>query len=144
MIYRVLFALGFCMQSSTDADAREYAQGQVWSYHARAGEEASTLLINRIEEVAVHGKVFHISVSDVRIKSPDHPDGVTTELPHFPVSSATLDSSCVELVGRSEPNPAYLAGYESWRAAFDAGKAGVFSISVAEIVSAIESSLARR
>lgn len=142
MIHRVLLTLGCSVLMSTSVAAREYLQGQVWSYHTRPGEESSTLLINRVEELPVHGKVFHISVRAVRVKNPHHPDGVTTELPHFPVSSATLDDSCVEVVGESEPDPGYLKGYEAWRSAFDAGGAGVFSIPVAEIVSFIETSIA--
>ena len=142
MIFRILIASGLGLIMSSSLFAHEYAQGQVWSYHTRPGEEASTLIINRVEDLPSHGKVFHISLREVRVKNPRHPDGVTTSLPHFPVSSATLDASCVELVGEVEPDPAYLEGYKTWRAAFDAGDAGVFSIPVYEIVSVVESAIA--
>jgi hypothetical protein len=41
----------------------------------------------------------------------------------------------------SPPNPAYLAGYEEWKRAFDEGRADIFTISVAEIVDVVEAAL---
>ena len=55
------------------------------------------------------------------------------ELPHLPVSLGTLKMSCTTLVGQAAPNPKYLPGYRLWKEAHDAGHAGVYTISVAEI-----------
>ncbi len=122
----------------TDALAQEFKEGQVWSYHTRPNEQGSTLLINRVESHAKLGAIFHISVSGVKVKNRRAPGGITNDLPHFPVSRKTLEDSVVKLVGTSAPNPAYREGYATWKQAFEAGNAGIFTISVAEIVGFIE------
>jgi hypothetical protein len=122
----------------------KYAEGQVWSYKTRDGEQGSTLQINRIEHDPKLGDIFHISVDGVRLDNPHAPGGITARLPHFPVSQQTLDKSCIESTGTAPVNPDYLEGYRAWREAFDAGQAGVFDIPVAEIVDIVESSISQR
>lgn len=124
-------------------NASDFAEGQVWAYRARAGEESSTLLINKIESDPDLGAIYHVSVSGVRVKNPHAPSGLTTDLPHFPVSNKTLEQSCIKIVGHGKPNPQYLEGYAEWRGAFNRGNAGIFTISVAEIVDIVESTLNR-
>ncbi len=125
----------------SDAHALEFKAGQVWSYHTRPNELRSTLLIDKVESDAKLGPIYHISVTGVKVKNPRAPDGATQELPHFPVSRKTLEDSVVKLVGNAAPNPKYLEGYATWKQAFDAGNAGIFTIPVAEIVDFIEKTL---
>jgi hypothetical protein len=108
----------------------------------RVGEEESTLLINKVEDHPKLGRIYHISVSKVTIKAA--PDAVTHDLPHLPVSRQTLELSCTKLVGRSEPNPMYLPGYQMWKQAFDGGHAGIYTIPVAEIVDLAEKMLQKQ
>lgn len=113
--------------------ADRYAEGQVWEYRTRPGEEESLLLIQRIEAVpalAERGPVYHVSLVGVRFGGPDGP----TTLPHLPVSRETLDSSVVRL---SESRPAFPNAEEGiavWREA----QGGVFTIPLAEIVAIAE------
>jgi hypothetical protein len=123
------------------AKASDYTEGQVWSYKTRPGEEQSTVLINKIETHEKLGKIFHISVSKVKVKNRQVEGGITTDLPHFPVSEETLKKSVTRLIGKQTQNPNYIEGYKTWKAAFDAGKAGIFTISVAEIVGFIEEAI---
>lgn len=123
------------------AKASEYSEGQVWAYETRPGEEKSTVLINKVEAHAQLGRIFHISIREVRVKNRHTEGGITTDLPHFPVSEETLTKSVTTLVGKQPPNPDYVQGYKTWKEAFDAGKAGVFTISVSEIVSIIEEAI---
>ena len=125
------------------ASAHDFQAGQVWAYKTRDGEAASTLLIDKVESDPKLGKIFHVSVSGVRVKNPKAASGLTTDLPHFPVSTQTLEQSCIRIVGHAEPNPAYLPGYAEWKRAFDQGQAGVFTIPVAEIVGGIESAISQ-
>jgi hypothetical protein len=118
--------------------AHDFKEGQVWSYRTRPNEQDSTLLINKVESDAKLGTIFHISVNGVKVKNRRAPGGITQSLPHFPVSRKTLDNSVVQLVGHSAPNPAYRDGYATWKKAFEAGDAGIFTVSVAEIVDFIE------
>ena len=123
------------------ARAADYAEGQVWKYKTRPGEAASTLQISKMETDPKLGQIFHISVFQVRVKNPQAPTGATTELPHFPVSKQTLDASVTKFVGKSPIKADYQEGYAQWRQAFDAGKAGIFTIPVSEIVQTVESAL---
>jgi hypothetical protein len=123
------------------ARAQDFASGQVWAYKTREADPGSTLLIDKVEDDPRHGEIFHVSVYDVHVRNPRAAGGVITSLPHFPVSRKTLESSCTKLVGRRDPDPAYLAGHGVWRKAFDEGNAGVFAISVADIVAGIEQTL---
>ena len=121
--------------------ASDYKEGQLWSYKTRSGEEQSTVLINKIETHKKLGKIYHISALKVKVRNRHVDGGITTELPHIPVSEETLKKSLTKLIGNQGPNPNYIEGYYTWKAEFDAGKAGIFSISVAEIVSFIEEAI---
>jgi hypothetical protein len=140
MMRSLLLAVIFFSLSGVSM-ATEYSVGQIWSYKTRAGEESSTVLINKIDIDPKLGKIFHISVRDVHVINKHAPSGVTTDLPHFPVSEIALEKSFTKLAGQSTPNPEYLEGYRLWREAFDANQAGVFDVSVAEIVGMIEQSV---
>ena len=124
---------------TTDA----FAEGQIWSYHARPGEEGSTILINKIEADPALDAIYHIGVLGVRVKNPRSPSGVTTNLPHLPVSAQTLEKSCIELIGYAKPDPQYLDGYAIWKEEFDQGRAGIFTITVAEIVGVIATGISQ-
>ena len=123
------------------AHAQPYAEGQLWSYKTRPNEPDSTLLIGKVERNARLGLIYHISVLGVSVRNRRAPTGVTHELPHFPVSDATLNASCIKLIGYSEPNPQFAQGYAEWRRAFDQGNAGVFTIPVSEIVDILETTI---
>jgi hypothetical protein len=133
----LIFVAALIAMTST-TQAREFEVGQLWSYHTRPGEENSLVLINFIESVPKLGTVYHISV--LRVQLPNMNDGsrFETDLPHFPVLKEALDKSVVTHVGDREPNEAYRRGYDTWRAAFDAGRAGAFTVSIAEVVSIVE------
>jgi hypothetical protein len=138
----MLSALLFVMASS--AGARDFEAGQVWSYYARPGDEESLILIDLVEEVPKLGVVFHISVLRVHLPSLKDASRPRTDLPHFPVLKASLEESVVALVAKDHPPlDGYRRGYETWRRAFDAGKAGAFTIPVSEIVQTIEDAIAK-
>ena len=139
--WRGLCAAASLVAMSAGACARDYVAGEVWSFKARAGEDSATLLIDKVESDPKLGAIYHISVSGVRVKNARAPGGFTTDFPHFPVSKAVLDESCIAQVGRAAPNPEFLEGHADWKRAFDRGAAGVFTIPVVDIIDLIESSL---
>jgi hypothetical protein len=116
------------------ASANDYAAGQVWTYHVNPGDEGSTLQINKVEQDPKLGPIFHISVFGLHISNPRVAGGVLTALPHLPVSKATLDKSVVSLSHAAARPVAYEEGYAHWKEEFDAGRADVYTLSVAEIV----------
>jgi hypothetical protein len=122
-------------------NAHDYAAGQHWSYKTRPGEEKSVVVINLVEQDAKRGAIYHISVLHVNMPTLDGSASREMDLPHSPVSQQTLDDSVIALLETGEPVAAYRQGYEIWKAAFDAGKAGVFKIPVAQIVDFIEATI---
>ena len=125
-------------------EAPKYAVGQLWAYRTRPSEPDSTVLINYVEHNQILGDIYHIGVLGVSLPSPGPENNPITELPHFPVSRATLDKSVTALVENRRPDPTYIEGYREWKQAFDDGKAGIFDISVAEIVDIIEQAISQQ
>lgn len=139
-MYKFLFAVSIASLPGL-TQAHDFAEGQIWSYKTRPGEERSTLLIDRVDADARYGSIYHISITGVAVKNSRVPSGVTSDLPHFPVSKETLEKSCTTLVGNSAPNPDYRNGYDEWKRAFDKGEAGIFTASVSEIVDIVEKAI---
>ncbi len=127
----------------TKKDDMKYSVGQEWNYKTRPTEENSTLTILKIEEYPKNGKVIHISVSGLKMKNPQHPDGIANRISHLPLSEEALDNSVTSLKNetRRKPDSTEMDGYSYWKREFDKGKAGVFSTPVSEIVTLMEESI---
>lgn len=113
-----------------------YAEGQVWHYRTRPGEEGSVVAIRRIEavpEAAGPGPVFHVSIVGVKIG-----DRFGTVLPHLPVARETLDRSVTRRAKRKYKLPPFEEGIAEWRAA----RGGVFTTDLAAIVGFAQDALA--
>ena len=132
-VRKALAALVALAASTGQAAPARYAEGQVWEYRTRAGDEGSLIKIQRIEKdpaLAVVGPIFHISVIGFRFRNPR----VAPVLPHAPVSLETLNRS-VTRPGRAgaafpDPDP----GIAEWRRA----QGGVYTIGVAEIIGLLD------
>lgn len=114
-----------------------YAEGQVWHYRTRPGEEGSVVAIRRVEavpEAAGLGTVFHVSVIGVRIG-----ERFGTVLPHLPVARETLDSSVTRRAKGTFELPPFEEGIAQWRAA----RGGVFTVDLAAIVGFAQTALER-
>ena len=125
---------------STVTNSSPLIPGQVWHYHTRPGEEKSTLTILRVDTTARLGILVHIAVDGVRVKNPGT-DGVTTKLPHLPFSEKAVRRSVTTKVRDRAAIPDYREGYSIWRHDFDSGRAGVYTITVAEVVTIVEKTL---
>jgi hypothetical protein len=140
---RSVFAATALLLVMGTSSARDYAAGQVWTYHVNPNDEGSTLQINKIEQDPKLGTIFHISVFGLRISNPRVAGGILTELAHLPVSKDTLDKSVESLVNIPLRPVSYEEGYAHWKQAFDAGHAGIYTISVAEIVTLAEQTMSK-
>lgn len=141
-LYTLIATLLLFFLSCTKNDIK-YSVGQEWKYKTRSTEKGSTLKILKIEEYPNTGKVIHISVSGLKIKSPESPDGFAHQLSHIPISEEALNKSVTKLQNetRKMPDSLEMDGYSYWKKEFDSGNAGIFSIPVSEIVSLMEESI---
>lgn len=117
--------------------SQDFQVGQVWSYETRAQEPNSRLQILKIDAISSTEKFIHIAVVDLKIATSEVGKFVD-RIGHLPMSEEALRKSVVKLVSKKEPLPDFQEGYAMWREAFDAGKAGAFTVSVAEAVQFVE------
>ena len=114
----------------------KFKPGQVWSYRTRTGEESSTLTILRVEEGPQKKRIIHIRVDHIHLKNcTGGPEPETVE--HMPFAREVLEASVIKVL-RTGDVPDYHNGYGEWRQAWDAHKAGVYTISVAEAVDVMQ------
>jgi hypothetical protein len=123
-----------------EASHPKYQPGQVWKYHTRPAETGSRATILRVDLTPSQGYVVHVALDGLTIKSPQSSDGMAKTISHLPFSEAAIDKSVTEL-DHIGPVPEYREGYQTWRDAFDHHKAGVWTVSVADAVTAMESIL---
>ncbi len=65
----------------------QFAPGQVWRYKTRSGEEASRVIIGRIEKSPKIGTIVHVKLTGLQIKNPDAPGGHSSVMTHAPYPS---------------------------------------------------------
>jgi len=117
--------------------ANDLLEGQVWNYKTRAIEPDSKLIIVQIDKINEE-EIFHISLNGLRLKNPQSDEGYGEEVSHMPISRDALSESVTNLVGLVDVLPDYKEGYSIWREAYEAGDAGVFSVTVKEAVEFME------
>jgi len=133
---------GEAQDSKTDEKGgSKYSVGQRWSYQTREGEEDSYLIILRIDKDAKLGNIIHIALRGLKMKSRRSPEGIIENVNHLPFSEEALNKSGLKLLKEKSEVPDFEEGYRMWREAFDAGHAGVYSITVAEAVKVMETAL---
>lgn len=125
----------------TDTQDSQFKVGQVWNYRTRPNETNSTLTICKVEVVGKLGKVVHVSIADVKVKSPQNKDGFATKIAHLPFAESAVRQSVTDMAKEGVSLPDYQGGYDSWRSAVEGGKGGIWTISVAEAIAAMESVL---
>lgn len=112
----------------------------MWSYRTRPGEENSFFIIVKIENHPDFGNIIHIAVQNLKIKNPKG-TAIISEISHLPFSEAAINQSVVKLIKEKAELPDYEEGYNLWRQAFDAERAGIYNITLAEAVKTMEDTL---
>ena len=59
----------------------------------------------------------------------------------MPFSEAAIDASVTKRLGTVHTLPAFQEGYDSWRAGFEKGEAGVFTITIGKAVEYMEQAM---
>lgn len=119
----------------------KFKSGQIWKYETRDGEEASRLIILKVEQGKNEEVIVHISVINVKINNPQEEGGISDNLRHLPLSKEAVLNSVTELESADNDLPDYLDGYNRWKEAYDKRTAGFFTISVQEAVEFAEESM---
>ena len=121
----------------------DYKAGQKWSYRTRPGEENSYLIIVKVENDPKLGTIVHIALNGLKMKNRHSANGFSESANHLPFSKEAIDKSLSKLLKESVDLPAFEEGYQVWREAFEAKRAGIYTISVSEAVSVMEATLNR-
>lgn len=132
--------VGISLGQSVDKSAPAkpvYEPGQVWSYKTRPEEKSSTLVILKVEIDKELGKIVHIALRDLKMKRSG--GGFLTRANHLPFAETAISESVLKMLSKDEELPDFSEGYNLWKEAFDAKKAGIYTIPVAEAVAGMES-----
>ncbi len=117
--------------SDSSQPASRFRAGQVWEFKPPATQPNARLTILRVEDGGKLGTIVHIALSGV-----SYGNGQTS-IAHLPFAESAIESSVTKLERESSPLPDFAEGYQQWRTAYDAGHAGVFTISVTEAYEAV-------
>jgi hypothetical protein len=132
-----LLLLG-ALPAALPAGAVEFKPGQIWSYQARPGEEASKLYLARIDRGLGSRAIFHLYIDGLQLKNPKFEGGVQDHLVHLPISREALEASVIQLLQSDAAMPDISEGYALWLLSFEQGQAGVFTIPVSQAIQYIE------
>lgn len=120
---------------------RTFRPGQVWRYATRPGEHQSRVQILRVDADPDAGEIIHVAITGVHLRRSSDDPSQTSVIGHVPVARAALEASGLSLEAQDAEVPDFKEGYDMWRAAFEEGKAGIFSVPIAEIVDVTEATL---
>ncbi len=123
--------------------ATRFRVGQTWEYATRAGEEASRLVVLRVDDVGETGHagvIVHAAVEGVWLA------GEPGAIGFLPIAEASLEASVTRMEGEDPcftPSADFADGYAGWRRAFDEGKAGFWTAPVARVIQTVDDGMSR-
>jgi hypothetical protein len=126
------FFFGGCSKPAAPPASKFHA-GQIWAFTPPTNQPNAKLTVLRVEDGGKLGTIVHVAISDVMYGNGQ------TQINHMPFAEAAVERSITTLERESGPVPDFLEGYRQWRKAYDAGKGGIFTISVAEAFDAVTS-----
>jgi hypothetical protein len=141
--YILTTATGSIATNPTQSEKTEvkYKVGQMWSYKTRPHEEKSYFIIVKIENDAKLGTIMHVAMRGLKMKNPRSPDGISDTVNHMPFTEEAVKRSSLALLKEKVELPDYEQGYLMWRDAFDAKRAGVYTITLAEALKVMAATL---
>jgi hypothetical protein len=132
----------FCFSGWAESAPLILKVGDCWSYHTRPGAESSYLIIQKTEMLPKVGQVAHITVCGIKLRTPKL--GYADHIDDIPIVIGNLQNSVTTKKNRCGCESDWIAGYQTWRKAYDAGKINAhpaYSLSVRECVSLVEQTL---
>ncbi|MEQ3745917.1 MAG: hypothetical protein ABNH53_06725 [Henriciella sp.] len=128
----ILGVLGF---GTATANAETLATGQVWTFSDAPTADAR-IIIGDVETIW-DDKETAVSVSVVRLQKVRFTNGELggDEIFHIPFAKDELTKHLIKKSDEKLTAPeGYVEGYGVWKAAIDAGEAGVFTIPPAKVI----------
>jgi len=104
----------------------KFKPGQIWTLNSMRQQPNARLMILRVESFPKDGTVVNVAISGVTFGN-----GHTT-ISHLPFAESAIERSVATLERESGSVPKNPEGYRQWREDFNVGRAGIFTISVAE------------
>lgn len=126
------FLFGSCSETPPSPPSK-FKAGQVWAFTPPADQPHARLTILRVENGGKLGTIVHVAISGVSYGNGQ------TNIQHLPFAESAVERSVTTLERESGAIPNFADGYQQWRQAFDAGKGGVFTITVADAFDAVTS-----
>lgn len=117
-----------------NAYANQYKAGQVWQYKTRDQDKGSKLYIVKVTKLKTDEYAYNIALDRLNLVNHAVDGGVQHDLPHLPVSKSSLDQSVIKQLVPSASPENWQEGYQQWKDAYDAQKAGIFTVPVKEVV----------
>ena len=132
-----LFATRIDTQS--DADLIEYLPGQIWKI-TNGKFSGVTVMVVKTETLPRLGRAVHVSI----LGPMQTPGGAEFDgIPHLPFTPEAMNISDLDFIGQVSDVPEnWIDMYDDWRADADMEEAGLFSLSVQEILETIMKKLA--
>jgi hypothetical protein len=119
-----------------------YQPGQIWSYKD-APRSDSRAIVGRVENIAGTGWVVSVCVTNVYLPNWQTRERELNAISHAPMTAEAMDISVIEQTGTGEPIDGFVEGYGEWRSLLDKGEAGVFTITVVDVVKFIGEAVAK-
>ncbi|MEX2026699.1 MAG: hypothetical protein WEH44_05350 [Pirellulaceae bacterium] len=132
---------GPAVETRKENSMQPFEAGQIWTYDTRPGEESSRITICLVESDPKLGEIVHIHLSGLRLRNRHAASGQSDQIGHMPYSGEALRAHIKSLESVSADVPAFRDGYREWRLAFEKGDAGVWTASLQEAISVMESTL---
>ena len=129
------------IQDKKTLDEYVYKVGQTWSYKTRPNEKESFFIVVKIDADEKFGKIIHIALSNLKMKNPNSSNEFYKSANHLPFIEEAITKSAVKILKEKVELPDYEEGYNLWKEAFDAKKAGVYTASIAEVIEIMEKGL---
>jgi hypothetical protein len=82
--------LQWTTNSKNNLQDNKFKVEQVGKYNTRIGDENSTITISKVENYENDGIVIHIYVSELEVRSPQRPAGISNEIGHLLLSKEAI------------------------------------------------------
>jgi hypothetical protein len=90
--------------------------------------------VGAIDIRAGYGRIISVSIQNVSLPQLKTGELSIAYIFHAPMSEDSLDRSVDELFGTKAVSDGFSEGYTNWLSSLDSAEAGIFTISVADII----------